>query len=367
MDLKTIANSDPVSSIPIRNVWHMLIYAWDLTHWRDIARFESEESPNLLGLLARVLVDSTEILLKHQLGRSYADKTTVIRGIRGQIQFAESLRYFSRKESKVVCKFSELTIDTPNNRIIKSTLHWLAHQDGIRNSSIEDSNRLIHNLRGLVRSMEGVRLIQLDNALFARVQTGRIDRHYALPLRICAFVRSLHMPTEESGDVALASLLKDEILFSSLFEEFVRNFYRYEIGNQYSVGGEVLRWPDENENKFLPVMKTDISIVGKQHPFPRLVIDTKYYQEALASSQYGNATFRSGHLYQMYAYLRTQEERGEAFREAQGMLLYPTVDYQLDEQFNIQGHNMRLSTIDLTDEWEQIETRLLSLVQTDEE
>lgn len=64
----------------------------------------------------------------------------------------------------------------------------------------------------------------------------------------------------------------------------------------------------------------------------------------------------------MYAYLRTQEELGDPYREARGILLYPTVDHDIDEQIDIQGHNIRLSTIDLTSEWEQIEDRLVSFV-----
>lgn len=265
----------------------MLIYAWELTNWKDIARFDIEASPNLLGLLARVLVDSTRILLKHQLGRSYTNSTSTIRGIRGRILFAQSLKYLGIKESKLVCKFSELNIDTPKNRIIRSTLNHLAHDNRVSNHSTDETKRLNHDVRALVRDMEGIELIQLNNAQFARIQLGRNDRYYMLPLKICSLVHQLRMPTETSGDTALASLLRDEIQFSTLFEQFVRNFYRYQIGSQYTVSGQVLQWPDRSENKYLPAMKTDISIIGKQRPFPRLIIDTKYYRNALTSSQYG--------------------------------------------------------------------------------
>ena len=62
-------------TIPIRNVWHMLVYAWDMRRWQGVDRFESEMSPDLLGLLAQVLVESTRVLLRHQLGREYVKKT----------------------------------------------------------------------------------------------------------------------------------------------------------------------------------------------------------------------------------------------------------------------------------------------------
>ena len=73
--------------------------------------------------------------------------------------------------------------------------------------------------------------------------------------------------------------------------------------------------------------------------------------------------FRSENLYQIYAYLRTQENGTEEYRNARGMLLYPTVDRPLDEEADIQGHNIRVSTIDLSDSWEAIEARLLSFLE----
>ena len=61
--------------------------------------------------------------------------------------------------------------------------------------------------------------------------------------------------------------------------------------------------------------------------------------------------------------MRTQEDRTEEYRSARGMLLYPTVNRPLDEEADIQGHNIRVSTIDLSDSWEEIEARLLSFLE----
>jgi hypothetical protein len=45
-----------------------------------------------------------------------------------------------------------------------------------------------------------------------------------------------------------------------------------------------------------------------------------------------------------------------------GMLLYPTTSYELGEAMLVQGHRIQLATLDLSQQWEKIETRLLSLV-----
>lgn len=61
------------------------------------------------------------------------------------------------------------------------------------------------------------------------------------------------------------------------------------------------------------------------------MVDTKYYKTTLANGPYGTAKFKSENLYQIYAYLRTQEHRSEAHGSAEGMLLYPTTTHDLDE------------------------------------
>ena len=96
--------------------------------------------------------------------------------------------------------------------------------------------------------------------------------------------------------------------------------------------------------------------------FNKLVIDTKFYEETLSRS-FGDPKFHSNNLYQIYAYLRTQEDRGPSFRDAKGMLLYPNVGVGVSERIEVQGHEIRIETIDLADEWEQIEGNLLDLIE----
>jgi len=142
----------------------------------------------------------------------------------------------------------------------------------------------------------------------------------------------------------------------------VRNFYLHHIGHLFEVKNEGLKRPVQEENPLMPSMRTDISLIRRTPPRERFIIDTKYYREALVSNRGGALKFTSENLYQIYAYLRTQDWRGEGYLNARGRLLYPTVDQGFDEQVDIQGHNIRVSTIDLADTWEAIEARLLNYV-----
>src|SRR5262249_43173640 len=89
----------------------------------------------------------------------------------------------------------------------------------------------------------------------------------------------------------------------SVFQAFVMNFFKAEQ-SEFSVSSEYIRWDALALNaeiaQYLPVMHTDVTLRSKDRT---IVIDTKYYPEAL-SENYGKKRIKSDHLYQQYAYLK---------------------------------------------------------------
>jgi len=209
--------------------------------------------------------------------------------------------------------------------------------------------------------MDGVRLISVTSRDFASLQLGRNDRDYALPIAICRLIHNLKIPTEMSGDYALTALLRDEITFHKLFERFVRNFFRIHL-RDCTVHSEKLEWHDELGSEFVPAMYTDITVEHISAPFRRTIIDTKYSVRTLDKGPYGKLTFKSENIYQIYSYLRTQEHLSQSHRDANGILIYPTNGYNVDDEMLVQGHRIRIATIDLSLSWHDIEQRLLSFV-----
>lgn len=304
-----------VRRIPIRNVWHLLLYAWDLARWSDTTQGAVEASGSLLGLLARVLAGTTRQLLRRQLRRAHLDFRDEIRGIRGRVDFATSLKRMCFERGRAHCRFPELSIDTLKNRIIRATLHRLASDSRLVTAGGSSEGDLRHELRAVVSEMDGVELSPITMADFSRVQLGSSDRDYAVPLAICALVQRLQMPAEQVGDHAMVALLGNEMTFHRLFERFVLNFYRHHL-TTHDVAGESLSWHDELGCALVPGMRTDVTITEKRAPHRRLVVDTKYSVRTLAQSQHGGEKFKSDNLYQIYAYLRTQEHRSAAHAAA---------------------------------------------------
>src|ERR1035438_5047421 len=144
--------SKVAGEIPVRNVWYLLLYAWDMARWRGRWPIAAEGSPRLLGLLARVLSAGTRDLLKRQLGRAHMVHRETLRGIRGRVDFAGSLKRLTFEHAAAHCVFPELSVDTPKNRILRATLHRLASDPRLKHVKPEEEVKLRHELRDLVRA-----------------------------------------------------------------------------------------------------------------------------------------------------------------------------------------------------------------------
>ena len=66
----------------------------------------------------------------------------------------------------------------------------------------------------------------------------------------------------------------------------------------------------------------------------------------------------------MYAYLRSQAGQGDPIADrAEGVLLHPSVDRNIDETAVIQGHSIRFATVDLAAPSATIRRQLLKVVE----
>lgn len=348
------------SPIPIRNLWYLLLYAWDRAAFRGRWSADSEAAPSLPGLLARVLADLTASLLRKGLGRSYVHDAETIRGVRGRIDFATSLRRLTFENGQAHCQFDRFSTDTLRNQILRSTLHCLAEMPALRDGTPYAKNLRLR-LGNLVRSLGGIAIIEVHDGLFDRLQTGRNDADYELIMNICRLLHRLMIPTQEQGPRAVAGLA--ELAMPKVFEDFVRNFYRAHFSDAYHIAREWLHFPDDYGCPLAPAMGTDVTLTSRGDG-SRIVVECKFSINTLATSERGKEVFKSPNLYQLYAYLRSQEDRTPEHRGASGLLLYPTVHADLDECMHIQGHRIRVATVDLAAGWEAIEARLLSLISS---
>jgi 5-methylcytosine-specific restriction enzyme subunit McrC len=109
-------------------------------------------------------------------------------------------------------------------------------------------------------------------------------------------------------------------------------------------------------------MRTDI-VLDHAASARRIVIDTKF-TSIVTAGWYREETLRSGYVYQIYAYLRSQVGQGDGLADsATGMLLHPSVGDVVDETVVIQGQSIRFATVDLAATPVEIRSQLLRLCE----
>jgi len=187
--------------------------------------------------------------------------------------------------------------------------------------------------------------------------------------------RKMVMAADLVFQMALPSQVKGKALFRSpnseagwlrhLFERAVGGFYSVALANTRwrVIPGQRLSWQKEEGaagiSAILPSMKIDIALEYPANDY-RLVIDTKF-NEITTRGYYRKESLRSGYIYQMYAYLRSQERADDPKSlRAEGMLLHPSVGSYINESVTIQGHKLHFRTVDLADKPVGIRASLLS-------
>ena len=174
----------------------------------------------------------------------------------------------------------------------------------------------------------------------------------------------ISIPTEDPGAAMLPIVNRRETQGWKLYEDAVAGFYKVVLTDTgWRVRAQSgIAWPTENPTPGLPAimpgMTRDIVL---EHGNRRIVIDTKF-TSIVTTGQYGNETFKSGNIYQLYAYLRSQETDDSLSQSATGVLLYPSLGVDYDESAAIQGHRIRFATVNLAAETQTIRKQLLRIV-----
>jgi 5-methylcytosine-specific restriction enzyme subunit McrC len=220
------------------------------------------------------------------------------------------------------------------------------------------------DLAGLYRRLRNIDEVQLSRSIFSRVQLHQNNAFYDFLLKICALIYDNLLISEEPGKSKFYDFLQDRRKMAQLFEAFVRNFYKIET--DYKVYSETIRWDAltfEGSEVFLPIMTTDISVENKDS---KVVIDTKYYRKALIKrAEVYQEKVRSTHLFQLFSYLRNlATTEGGINKKFCGILLYPTVEKDIDLEYIIHGHKIMVRTINLNQSWKLIRNDLINILET---
>jgi len=155
----------------------------------------------------------------------------------------------------------------------------------------------------------------------------------------------------------------DEQKMYTLYEKFILEYYKKEYKGRITASSLYINWDLEagSSDFMLPKMHSDIMLSSGNRV---LIIDAKYYSRTM-QVQLDKNTIHSGHLYQIFVYVKNKDaEFGSEPHEVSGMLLYAKTDEenQLGSEYKIGGNKITARTLDLNQDFSEIKNELNGIV-----
>lgn len=338
--------------IPIKNIYYMLSYAFQVLNEQGYKNIAIEEFDNVAELCAAILIQGVAVQLKRGLGKEYIVQTEEMSSLRGRINFSESIKSRDMARKQLICTFDEFSANSYLNRILKSTMVLLLHADISKTRKKE--------LRKILVYFGNIDLID-THLINWKIQYNRNNQSYYMLISICFLVIKGLLQTNTDGSSKLMDFI-DEQRMCRLYEKFILEYYRKEFP-QITANASQIQWQlDDGMSDMLPVMQTDIML---QYRGKILIVDAKYYSHT-TQAQYDVHTLHSGNLYQIFTYVKNKEiELANMAHEVSGMLLYAKTDeiIQPDNVYQMSGNKISVRTLDLNQEFCDIANQLNKVVE----
>lgn len=358
--------SESKSPIPIKNLFYMLCYAWNVLAVADDMKVGTDDFDDAYNLLSRVFSYGIGKLIRQGFHRSYIENTEELSTLRGKIQVQESMSKLTAQRKKLICSYDEYSTNDLFNQILKCTMDSL-----IKNPNVNTATK--RNLKKQIVFFEGISSVPPTKTNRQKLIFNRNNVTYKLLINIAVMLYDNTTVSEEDGNNTFKDFYRQEQMHK-VFEMFILNFYKIHLDpDVYRVHAPKINWHleegaadiwgdffevDENPGD----RRTDIVLENKKLNL-QLIFDAKYYKNTFVSA-YMNSDderARTGHLNQVRGYLIDSDFPGDKM----GALIYPMVNSDLakGKLYPIQGSNIMVKTINLNTEWKNIESDLLGFVR----
>ncbi|WP_431476401.1 5-methylcytosine restriction system specificity protein McrC [Massilia eburnea] len=339
--------------VKVENLYMMLAYAWNRLDQARQVKLGVLPRGDLPNLLARVLVVSTEHLLRRGLCRQYVGMEEETFTPRGKINVTDSIKQLHLSRRRAICDIDEYSADVLPNQIVKATIISLLACE-------EVDHRLRAELFKLSQALASISTIALFGWHFRGAAAVHRSGRYTLLLHVCRMIHDEMLPSDGEGKYRFSEFTQDEKKMRMLFQAFVTNFYKHELP-EFEVSANYVNWDaigEPSDIKLLPRMQTDSTL---RSPERHIIVETKFTPK-LFQVYKGKKSLQSQHLYQLSSYLSNQAAALESHApRPEGLLLYPQTDEPLKLRMTLAGHRFTVATVDLNAEWATIHQRLTNL------
>ena len=338
--------------IPIRNIYYMLSYAFQVLNEQGYRKIATEQFHNVADLCAAILIKGISSQLKRGLGQEYVSKTENLSALRGKIDVSESIKTMTMLSNQMVCTYDEFSVNSRINRIIKATVKLLMYANISKERKKELKKQMLF--------FSEVSEIDL-NTIDWNIRYNRNNQTYRMLISICYLVVKGLLQTKSDGTVRLMDFL-DEKRMCRLYEKFILEYYRKEHP-EITANVSQISWQLDNDmSDMLPVMQTDI-MLSRGNSI--LIIDAKYYSHTM-QTQFDTRSIHSRNLYQIFTYVKNKEvELADKPHVVSGMLLYAKTDETLlpNQTYQMSGNEISVKTLDLGCDFGKIAEQLDEIVK----
>jgi 5-methylcytosine-specific restriction enzyme subunit McrC len=241
---------------------------------------------SLLEVFITMFVTEALTLVKQGLKSSYRPVEENERFFKGKLRVADDIRRNAATKERVFVAYDRLSVDRPENRLLKATLVYLRGQTHDRQNQL--------NIARLLAYFDSVSVSLDHRADFSRCLSDRSTSHYQKAISWCrVFLLGNSFTAYAGSEVAIALLFPMERVFESFVAAKLRRL---------SAGQIELRTQDSKYSLFDDPkrfkLRPDVVMVKAGKP---VVVDTKWKLLSQTASNYG---ISQADMYQMYAYAK---------------------------------------------------------------
>lgn len=260
------------------------------------------EKLSLLEIFIKMFLDEVSVLTKQGLKAAYMPVEANERFYKGKLLASQNIKHNLMNYERFFVRYDDFSFNRPENRLIKSTLHFLLKQ------TADSRNR--HNAARLLTFFESVDYSESYESDFSKCISDRSMSHYDKALSWCrVFLKGNSFTAFAGSEVALALLFPME----KIFESFVAAKFLKHLGSGVSLRTQDTRYSLFDSPTRAFALRPDLVLESGERT---VVLDTKW---KLLSDNVRNNGISQSDMYQMYAYSKKYNADGI-------VLLYPQSD-----------------------------------------
>lgn len=319
-------------------LYFLLCYAADLYDPRDELLSGELDSCAPLDLPATALFKAAATVLRRGARRMYRRSVYEGPAVCGRLDMGATMALDFGRGARAVSVSGDLSPDCPPNRVLKTALSIAA-------ASPDLAPPVREGAMAMSRAFPCGAYATLAEARRAltEVRLERGESGYRRALFWAGLVLRSAMP--DGGAYRLDDPMQKRFL-NRAFESLVRGALRESLDGVAVVGRDRFRWtsPERHRSSLVPVMETDVTVRGTDRC---VIVDAKYYGQALVSGRHGSTQLRSSHLYQIASYLRVLRRRDPDHRPWSACLVYARSGESFDHRLDLGDFSLRAIGLDL--------------------